>query len=303
VGDSLSGWLALREAADTAARDAATEALTSILPVLRAAVARTSAVDVPLRVVDLAAGTGNNFRYLAPRLGTHQEWLLVDHDETLLGEALGRISAWGATRGFHVAPAASRVVLRGDGLAASVETRVLDLNALNAPDIFASRHLVTASALLDLVSDSWLRKLAAHCRSQDAAALFTLSYNGRSDAVPREPEDDEVLTLFNQHQARDKGLGGPAAGPGAVDSAARAFAAVGYDVRRQQSDWVLGAGQGALQEQLIEGWADASSETSPARAEQIRDWLRRRLAHVREGHSQVTVSHEDLAAWPVLARS
>lgn len=298
MGDSLSGWLALREAADTAARDAATDALKSILPVLRAAVARTSGGDAPLRVVDLAAGTGNNFRYLGPRLGTRQEWLLVDHDETLLGEALGRIAAWGTARGVHVAPTASRVVLCGDGLEASVETRVLDLNALDAPDIFASRHLVTASALLDLVSDTWLRKLAAHCRSQEAAALFTLSYNGRSHATPREPEDDDVLTLFNQHQARDKGLGGPAAGPGAVDSAARAFAEVGYDVRRQQSDWMLGPGQTALQEQLIEGWADASSETSPTRAKQIGDWLRRRLAHVHEGRSQVTVSHEDLAAWP-----
>ena len=50
--------------------------------------------------------------------------------------------------------------------------------------IFEGRSLVTASALLDLVSEAWLRALAARCAESGAAALFALSYDGRIVCSP-----------------------------------------------------------------------------------------------------------------------
>ena len=88
----------------------------------------------------------------------------------------------------------------------------MDLGALDDEAVFAGRHLVTASALLDLVSESWLKSLAMRCRAAGAVALLTITYNGRSLASPPEPEDAMVLDLFNRHQRTDKGLGGPGGG-------------------------------------------------------------------------------------------
>jgi hypothetical protein len=287
VVDSLSSWLALREAADAAARSVAlTRAVADVLP-----------RDRPLRVLDLATGTGSNIRYLADQLSGQQSWLPVDHDPALLAELPARTSAWAAAHGYEVSVEAEGWVIHGDGLRCQVaEPRRLDLGALDDATIFSGRHLVTASALLDLVSETWLRALADRCRESGAAALFALTYNGQSRCVPVEPEDDTIRLLMNRHQKTDKGFGA-AAGPDASADAARCFAALGYRVRRDTSDWVLGPDARELQRRLIEGWAEAAAEIAPERLPVIHDWLARRLAHVDAGRSQVTVGHEDLAAW------
>jgi hypothetical protein len=268
---ALGRWLALREPLDAAARS---DRLTR-------RIADTIGSHDPLHVVDLATGTGSNIRYLMNRLPARdQRWLAVDASAILLAELPIRMSAWGAAR-----------------LECQIETRQMDLAALDAPDLFVDRHLITASALLDLVSEAWLHRLAARCREAGTAALFTLTYDGRSSCSPSEPEDDVVRDLFNRHQRTDKGLGGVAAGPDAAGCAVRAFADAGYSVDREPSDWVLGVDDSSLQRLLIEGWARASAEIAPEAATMIADWRNRRLRHVDAGRSRLIVGHDDVAAW------
>ena len=221
----------------------------------------------------------------------------------MLEELPARMSAWAAARAYDVSAEAGGVVIRGDSLQCHVvEARRLDLGRLTDTTIFSGRHLVTASALLDLVSESWLSALAQQCRASGAAALFALTYNGQSSCVPVEPEDEMIRKLMNRHQKTDKGFG-TAAGPDATDDAARCFSAVGYRVRRESSDWVLRPDTRDLQRELIEGWAKAAVEIAPQQSALVHDWLARRLAHVDAGRSHLTVGHEDLAAWPPLRDS
>jgi hypothetical protein len=269
MDDALAHWLALREAADVAARSRAlTQLIVASLPPGRA-----------IRAVDLATGTGSNIRYLMHRLERPQQWLAIDRSATLLAHLRHRMTEVG-------------------GADIQIETRQANLGTLDDHSLFAGRQLVTASALLDLVSTGWLRDLAAQCRAVGATALFTLSYNGQTSCAPAEPEDALVLDLFNQHQRTDKGLGGAAAGPDAPAAAEVAFAAAGFIVRREPSDWVLGPGLRDMQRLLIGGWAQAATAMSPARASDITAWLARRLAHVDAGRSHITVGHDDLAAIP-----
>jgi hypothetical protein len=287
MADSLSNWLALREPADVAARSA----------LLTREVVDAIGRRHPLSVLDLGAGTGSNVRYLADRLPAPQRWLLVDRDPTLLADMRTRTSSWGTVHGYNVRTDGDVLVIRGQQLDCRVETRCLDLGGLTDPLIFSGRHLVTASALLDLVSEAWLDTLAWQCRERGAAVLFALTYNGRSRCSPAEPEDDTIRELLNKHQrTSDKGFG-PAAGPEAIQCAARSFAAVGYQVRREASDWALPPAMRELQRQLIEGWAEAALEIAPGQRAMVGSWLVRRLAHVEAGRSHVIVCHEDLAAW------
>jgi len=287
MDEDLSGWLQLRERADAAARSAN----------VTQTVVEAVAFDDPVHVLDLATGTGSNLRYLAPRLPRRQRWLVVDRDPRLLGRLPELMRSWGAAQDYNVKADAPGCVIRAEHLDVRVETLARDLGGLNDADLFAGRHLVTASALLDLVSVGWLRTLAARCRAAGAAALFALSYNGWSSCVPAEPEDDLVRDLMNRHQGRDKGLGGPAAGPEAAAFAVRCFAEAGYRVLSERSDWALGPSEPALQRQLIDGWAQAATEVAPDDASRIERWRRRRIAHVGAGRSHVAVGHLDFAAW------
>ena len=285
---TLAQWLALREGADIAARSAT----------LTRAVVDAVADDDPVRVLDLATGTGSNIRYLLDRFpGRRQEWLAVDHSSTLLSLLPARIGAWAAARGYRVTTDAATCTIRGNGVDCHVETRQMDLGTLPGSDVFGPRHLVTASALLDLVSERWLAALASWCRHTRAAALFALTYNGQSSSSPAEPEDELVLALFNRHQRTDKGLGGPAAGPDAGSAAVRAFASAGFHVQSEPSDWEIEAEEPAFQRMLVDGWAFAAAEVDPAAARAIEAWKRRRLQHITDGGSRLTVGHDDVGAW------
>jgi methyltransferase family protein len=260
-------WLTLREPADHASRSLLlTRAIGGVLP-----------STGELLVLDLAAGAGSNLRYLSPHLRRPQRWLLVDQDEALL----------------------ARVRSDVDGEGVSIETRQADLAPLNAPaasDLFRDRALVTASALLDLVSDDWMSALASRCRDANAAALFALSYDGLIQCAPEDSDDLLVRELVNDHQRTDKGFG-PALGPGATDCAERWFTRLGYRVQRDRSDWIVTPALTELQRQLIDGWAGAAVEIAPARAATIDAWRSRRLAHVADRRSELRVGHEDFGAW------
>jgi hypothetical protein len=238
----------------------------------------------PVRVLDLGSGIGSNLRYLAGRLPTPQDWLLVDNDPDLLARSVN-LPLPAEHEGQR--PRADRD--------RQISTRCLDLSSLDS-SLFDGRTLVTGSALLDLVSESWLRDLVVYCRAGRAAVLFALTYDGRIDCSPAEPGDEHVRDLVNRHQRSDKGFGA-ALGPDAVDVAARCFAEEGYQLQRDHSDWVLGASQRDLQEQLIQGWAEAAADMAIGESGAIRDWEGRRLAHVASGASTLTVGHQDLAAW------
>jgi hypothetical protein len=171
-------------------------------------------------------------------------------------------------------------------------------NSISAPvSASSSWRLVTASALLDLVGEPWLRRLAAHCRNAHAAALFALNYDGRIELAPADVDDAWVGDLVNRHQRRDKGLG-VALGSAAAAAGERLFTEAGYVVERVRSDWQIGPQDAAMQRALLDGWRAAACELEPGAAERIGTWSARRAAHVDAGLSRVRVGHEDLFALP-----
>jgi len=268
VAEPLSKWLALREAADVAARSAI---------VTRVIVDRLGATR-PLRALDLGTGTGSNIRYLAPQFHVEQQWLAVDRDPRLLAEV--------SDRSASIAPGVQ------------IDARALDLGASLPSEMFDGRHLVTASALLDLVSKQWLEGVASECRRAGASALFALTYNGWNECEPHDVDDEHVFALFNQHQLKDKGLGGFAAGPRGTEVARDCFVRAAFDVHIEPSNWHIAPDARDLQRELIEGWAFAAAEIAPSERPKVEAWKQRRLAHVTAGHSLVAVGHYDLAAVP-----
>jgi hypothetical protein len=257
-----SAWLTLREPVDHRSR--ATELL--------APLSRRLPQGRPVRLLDLGSGTGSNVRYLAPRLAGEQEWTLLDHDPELLGH-----SPWEAS-GVRV----ERVVgtLAGEGI-----RRI------------AQHDVVTASALLDLVSEGWMGEVVAACVEAGVPALFALSYSGKLAWGSEDPLDVAVTGWVNAHQKRDKGTG-PALGPDAARFAAAAFQRAGWEVTLSSAPWRLAGADAALALELLAGWEGAASEEAPAEAGAIREWAARKREMIGSGSFTLEVEHLDLLALP-----
>lgn len=287
MGEFNADWLRLRAGADIRAR-------ARDLPfLLRPRLAHHS----PLRVLDLGCGTGANLRALAPDLGDTQEWLCLDADPRLLDRVEPEIGTWSGEAGYAW-DADDRTLAGSDPeFRCVVQTRRFDLAPSLGELPLDGVGLLTASALLDLVSDDWLCALVARCAVTGVPMLFALTYDGRIEFEPELSVDRDVLVAVNAHQLRDKGFG-PALGPAANRRLATLAAARGYWVEIRLSDWCIGRSERALQAALIQGWCEAACEQAPERADAFRHWQQVRMAVVDKGFSRIQVGHRDLLAIP-----
>ncbi len=264
-----SAWLALREPADSAARS------TELLDAIAASLPR----DGVRAIHDLGCGTGSMLRWLAPRLPGPQQWVLYDRDAELLELA-----------------AAAAPVEAADGAPVSVEARLRDITRLDADEL-ASGDLLTASALLDMMTGSELRRMVARCAEPGCAVLFTLTVIGRVELGPADPLDSRIAEAFNAHQRRPNGAE-RRLGPDAVGAAVEAFTRHGFEVEVRPSPWLLGAEHSELIVEWLRGWLTAACEEQPELALLTPAYARRRLAEAEAGRLSVAVHHQDLLARP-----
>lgn len=214
-------WLALREPADRSARD-------------RGLAARLAAwlagQPAPATILDLGSGTGATVRALSDIVPPDAHWHLVDNDPALLATAQSSL-----------------------GTADTIETvdlaLDLDIVARIAPDV------VTASALIDLVSDDWIYRLTDVADTAGAAVYCALTCDGNDKWSPPHPADAFVHRAFLADMRRDKGFG-PALGVDAAPVLAESLAKAGYRVASAASPWRLGAGDEPLIGALADGVAD-----------------------------------------------
>ncbi len=262
-------WLALREAADAAARAGGlVDALRRVLP-----------ADRGLVVHDLGSGTGSMARWLAPRLPGPQRWVLHDRDRELLDRAAD-----------HPPPVAA------DGSTVTIERRLDDVTLL-PPESLSDAGVVTASALLDMLTAPELERLVARGVGAGCPVLLTLSVVGRVELTPSDELDRDVMDAFNAHQRRTTGSG-TLLGPDAPAAAAAQLEAAGMAVTTLPSPWRLGPDHHALIAAWLTGWVGAAVEQRPELAPVAAPYARRRLAQAQAGTLRVTVHHEDLLAVP-----
>ena len=164
-------WLVLREPADAAARS--TELAERLGRHLG---------DCDLVIHDLGGGSGAMGRWLAPRLPEPQHWVVHDRDPDLL-----------------------KLVTAGSDTV-TVEARLTDITRLT-PDDLSGASLITASALLDLLTADELVRMLRACGMRPM--LLALTVVGRVILSPADPLDLRIGAAFNAHQRRCAGRGGP----------------------------------------------------------------------------------------------
>jgi len=281
-----SDWLALREPLDVQSRNR---------PLLES-VTRWRRHSEHITIADLGCGTGSNLRYLAPKLGGQQNWLLIDHDSQLLAAASSVLAVWAEAIGARLSSQIDVLNIDHADFSCRVRLQTLDLSGELEQLPLAGVQLVTASALLDLVSEPWLMQLAAQCKQVGAAVLFVLTYDGMIRWTPADPDDEQIRQAVNRHQQTDKGFG-PALGPQAAQTFDTVFGAQGYRLEIGRSDWAIGPDSILLQQTLLADWAQAATLIDPASQDRFASWRQRREQHLTAMRSALTVGHVDGFGW------
>jgi hypothetical protein len=253
------GWLELREPADAASRSAE----------LAERLARHVARAGRLVIHDLGGGSGAMGRWLAPRLPGHQHWVVHDRDADLLERA---------------------VAARPDSASVTVAPRRSDVTRLT-PDDLSGASLITASALLDLLTADELVRVLRACTGRPV--LLALTVVGRVTLDPADPLDARIGAAFNDHQRRGRLLG-----PDAVAAAVEELRGTGAEVLVRPSPWRLDAADADLTAAWLDGWVAAACEQDPALAVDAGAYRDRRLAQAAAGELAVTVDHADLLVLP-----
>ena len=228
---------------------------------------------------DLGCGTGAMARWLAERLTGPQQWFLYDWDADLLALAARNSSLSAA-----------------DGAPVTIETRRRDVTRLE-PSELAGASLLTASALLDVMTADELKRLVSACAGAGCPALITLTVTGAVELTSSDPFDEWVADAFNAHQRRVVGSG-RLLGPEAVAAAVGGFTSRGYCVLVRSSPWRLGPAQAGLAAEWFAGWLAAACQQRPELQVEAVSYARQRLAAATAGRLGVTVQHQDLLADP-----
>ncbi len=263
-----SDWLALREEEDARARssDLALEAARRLRP-------------GPIVIHDLGSGTGSMMRWLAPILPGPQTWVLHDWNPDLTGHA---------TDG--TAP------LDRDRRPVSVSSRSGQLAHLAAGDLDGA-SLVTASALLDVLTSEEVHAIARACVAAGSPALLSLSVTGKVRLTPPDARDDVFGASFNAHQRRLV-HGRRLLGRHGAALARGLFLRAGWHVRPIDTLWRLGEHEPHLLGQWFDGWVDAALEHRPELEGEHPAYRELRAAQQRRGELSAVVAHTDLLAWP-----
>jgi len=258
-------WLDLREPLDADARNSAIETVfVEALPAKQ-----------PVRLVDLASGTGSTVRMLSGKIGRPQIWTLLDRDPRLLQAAEERLATV-----EHC----------------SVEVRQVDLALGDLVQFIEGYDAVTTSAFLDLVSEAFLERLVKAVSERRLPFLASLTYDGRSAADPSHALDAEVTAAMNRDQRTDKGFG-PALGPDAAIRCRELFEEAGYRVLTGLSDWNVAPEATAFQSEYLRGLRQVASHSGLSEA-MVTEWDEFRQYTITSGRSSMIIGHIDLLALP-----
>ncbi|WP_314149335.1 SAM-dependent methyltransferase [uncultured Leifsonia sp.] len=263
-----SDWLRLREAEDAHARSARlAAAVPALLP------------EGPVTVHDLGSGTGSMMRWLAPALPGPQTWVLHDWNAQLTALA------------SRAEPPLDRA-----GRPVAVRSVVGELETLTTADL-SGASLVTASALLDVLTAREAHAIVDACVAAGAPALLSLSVTGDVEVRPWNAADIRVARAFNAHQRREVG-GRRLLGPYGGRIVRGLFELAGYRVRTALTTWRLDAGRPGLLAEWFDGWLGAAEEQVPALRGELAGYRSLRERQLRRGELSAVVYHLDLLAWP-----
>ncbi len=274
-------WLEERNRFDEAARN----------PQVEHAFLQAAQQYEPVNIIDLGAGSGATFLYLAPKIQGSQRWTLVELNPSLLKHARQRIQLWGHAKGMQTTlDEADQIVLQRDKQEISIQ--FIKGSFLKLDRLLPLQHyqLATASAVIDLLSPEMLEQLLQVLYNYELGFYTMLNYQGMQ-FFPEEGQDAAMIAAYEKHMQRQQDFG-RALGPDCAD----AFRQTGQQLYGKspvegQSDWIIRPSDRLMHRHLLSFMEKSIPEVAPKL--DLPGWLERKQQLLEQGQLRLTVAHLD----------
>ncbi len=251
-----------------------------------------------INILDLGAGSGSSFLYLAEKLPMHQQWTFVELNPDLVAAAIQRILNIADQKKWIVLEAGEVIRLRLSGKDVSI--KVINGSFLELPELVdvKSFDLATAAAVLDLLTLEMLHELLKVLAGNQVALLATINYAGMG-FEPEEPGDKYYAALYSQHMQREQAFG-------KTLGADCTQAITDYCAKKEltsfwgESNWFVKPEDKRMHRFLLDYMNDAIPEmlkTEPE-LEAFQTWLDTKKEMLENGLLSTTVFHRDIFLMP-----
>ena len=223
-----------------------------------------------LKILDLGAGNGANYKYYSPRLKADQQWTCMEIDPLLVAE----------------------LEKTGKG----------DIRVLQAPveemeqrvDI-SGIDLILANALFDLFSEGQFKQVITPVVRRGIPFLFTMNYTGMLFS-PFHPHDSRVTSWYHAHMKRKQSFG-IAMGADGAKKMMEILGKMGIEgVKSGKSTWMVQPSDRQMLSYLVSFIMKAVPELELSRDEKniLKEWGETRVAQIEKQELRMEVIHEDL---------
>ena len=244
-------------------------------------------------LLELGAGSGSLFRWLAPIVGRTQHWLWLDNDDALLERGIHLTAHWAQRLGYAVqrSEEGTELTLQTPRGTWSIEARGYDLNDPPSMLPLDEADAVTCSAVLDLFSEDWLDELLHAIVQRPFYAAINVI--GRDRIRPHRLEDELIWRGYILDQVGNARLLDPL-GPDVPNVAREVCKELGLQYVSTRSDWIIRRQHHAMLRYMIGFVTNAARQALPQYRRRVDRWERRRRQEIAAGRCTLRIGHVDV---------
>ena len=247
-------------------------------------------------LVDLGTGTGSFLRWYICQKLTFHTGTLIDYDRRLLNSIGLSFRKFFKDTDFVIKKLnADKYLFSGHLYQESSKILLNRKNIFNFNTKFNQYDLISLSALADLLSKKYIKKLLSNI-SSGKYLYFSLCFNGKIKWLPTNEFDKYITRQFNNHQIQDKGFG-VALGSNSIKYIELVAKQEDYSIFKKDSSWkidTLTNESQLFQQKYLNIILNALKKDEITDKKVLQSWFSKRIGLIKNKRSNLNVGHNDI---------